>query len=209
MTPERADKMRHARETLFSDDVSSRIFSHFLSLQMQAGGQGFYLDEALKDPRWLMKESLVKAFGDHKARYLGLLKDALPDFTIREKVKPVIADEGAKIRVYASLEELPARARVLAKARNDGKFQISEADLMSSLGGEVADPGAAPPKTKERGQFEISSAEVSADFGKYTAIRRPGAKIDRSHSEKYNLPESRRPEISRSRHQWWRNRCYA
>jgi hypothetical protein len=180
MTPERAEKMRQARETLFSDEVSSRIFSHFLSLQMQAGGQGFTLEEALSDPRWLMKESLVKAFGDHKARYLGLLKDALPDFTIREKVKPVIADEGAKIRVYASLEELPERARVLAKARNDGKFQISEADLMNSLGGEVADPGAAPPTARERGQFEISSAEVAADFGKYTAMRASAAAAGQS-----------------------------
>jgi hypothetical protein len=172
---ERENKRRVARETLFSDDVSSRIYSHFLSLSMQSGGQGFDLDEALADYRWTMKESLVKAFGEHKAKYLSLLKDALPDFAIREKIKPVIADEGAKIRVYASLEELPERARVLAKVRDDGKFQISEADLMNSLGGEVGDPGAPPLKTKERGQFEISSAEVAADFGEYTAMRAAAA----------------------------------
>jgi hypothetical protein len=172
---ERENKRRIARETLFSDDVSSRIYSHFLALSMESGGQGFDLDEALKDYRWTMKESLVKAFGDHKTRYLGLLKDALPDFAIREKIKPVIEGEGVKIRVYDALDQLPERARVLAKVRNDGKFQISEADLMNSLGGELADPGAAPPETKERGQFEISSAEVSADFSKYTAMRAAAA----------------------------------
>ena len=54
--------------------------------------------------------------------------------------------------------------------------QISEADLMNSLGGEVADPGAAPPpNSKERGAFEISSGEVASKFQAYAALREKAA----------------------------------
>ena len=184
MTPERAEQMRLAKETLFSDETSSRIFSHFLRLQMEAGGQGFVLENALADPLWLMKESLVKAFNDHKARYLELLKQALPDFSIREATKPVIQGEGANIRVYDSLDMLPEQARVLAKSRNDGKFQISEKDLFASTGlTEVpkGDPGKPAPKY-DLPAFTIRSAEVSAPGGMaaYQAMREKAAAAGQS-----------------------------
>jgi hypothetical protein len=175
MTPERAEQMRIARETLFSDETSSRIFSHMLALHMNAAGQGFVLEDALKDPLWLMKESLVKAFNEHKSRYVELLKQALPDFSIRERVKPVIVDESENIRVYDSLEQLPEKARVVAKQRNDGKFQLTVKDYLAATGdGEMPkdDPGKPLPKD-DLPPFCIRSSEVSAPGGMaaYAALR--------------------------------------
>jgi hypothetical protein len=184
MTPERAEQMRLAKETLFSDETSSRIYSHFLSLQMQAGGQGFVLEDALADPLWQMKESLVAAFSKNKTRYLELLKAALPDFSIREKVKPVIEDGSESIRVYDSLEQLPEQARVLARVRNDGRFQVSEKDLLASTGlTEVpkGDPGKPAPKF-DLPAFTIRSAEVGAPGGMaaYRAMREKAAAAGQS-----------------------------
>lgn len=175
MTPERAEKMRQARETLFSDEVSSRIFSHFLDLTMQAGGQGFVLEQALRDPRWTMKESLVKAFGEHRSRYLELLRDALPDFSIREAVKPVIVDKTAEIRVYDTIDLIPEKARTVAKQRQDGKFQLTIADYLAATGlTEMPkdDPSKPFPKD-DLPAFTIRSSEVSAPGGMaaYQAMR--------------------------------------
>jgi hypothetical protein len=97
-----------------------------------------------------------------------LLKDALPDFSIREAVKPVIAESADKIRVYETLDQLPEQARVVAKARNDGKFQISEKDLLASTGlTEIpeGDPGKPAPKHDACRRSRSRSRDVAAPGG--------------------------------------------
>src|SRR5205814_1305864 len=158
---ERENRRRIAIEKLNADRVSQRVYEHFLALSMASGPQGFYIEDAEKDYRFTIKGDIAEVWQKHRADFLPLLRDALPDHRIRTRETSILADKsapaaGEQTFVFSTLEQIPEAYRKDARVLPNKSYLVKgDAGLVAALEGKTVDsnvppivPPITPPKAK-------------------------------------------------------------